>query len=378
LYGILQLDIITRTISILENRLTLSEDRISTVIAYTRGLGEVPISNPSHAKTSAYLEFERTDRERYTQAGSTINSLNAQAVSGVKQGQGPNQGALGSQYNSKLFDDRSYDETHKSNILRNEESYLKNVLRNDLSSVRNMLRPDELFSKVVPRNDDSPLKNVPQQGSPSRNIPRGGDWTRSSGLRDIQVEDECVREEKRQSAGENMGYYYSDNDDCEVQYVGKKSPMFPRRPMQSMQEQSLNDDEMEEQQEEQEDDVEQEQEGEEGEEEEEQDEESLREKQPIEEQGTREQEYNTASYSNEGGDVSADAGVNEEAEAEDQDEPLEVGQYADSESGDEYYTQEDEDQQADDDGEENTYDERDKLSSAATADGDSDAIVETR
>ena len=372
------MDIITRTISILENRLTLSEDRISTVIAYTRGLGEVPIFNSSHAKTSAYLEFERTDRERYTQAGSTINSLNAQAVSGMKQGQGPNQGALGSQYNSKLFDDRSYDEIQSSNILRNEESYLKNVLRNDLSSVRNMLRPDELFSKVVPRNDDSPVKNVPQQGSPSRNVPRGSDWTRSSGLRDIQVEDECVREEKRQTAGENMGYYYSDNDDCEVQYVGKKSPMFPRRPMQSMQEQSLNDDEMEEQQEEQEEDGEEEGEDE-GEEVEEQEEgESLRENQPTKEQGTRGQEHSTTSYSNEGADVSADAGANEEEEEEDQDEPLEVGQYADSESGDEYHTQEDEDQQADDDGEENTYDERDKLSTAVTADGDSDALVETR
>jgi hypothetical protein len=373
------LDIITRTISILENRLTLSEDRISTVIAYTRGLGEVPISNPSHAKTSAYLEFERTDRERYTQAGSTINNMSAQLVSGVKQGQGPNQGALGSQYNSKLFDDRSYDKIHTSNILRNEESYLKNVLRNDLSSVRNMLRPDELFSKVDPKNDDSPVKNVPQQGSPSRNVPRGGEWTRSSGLRDIQVEDECVREEKRQTAGENMGYYYSDNDDCEVQYVGKKSPLFPRRPMQSMQEQSLNDDELEEQQEEQEQEQEQEEEDYEGgeEEEEEQEEgESLRENQPIKEQGTREQEHSTASYSNEGVDVSVDAGANEEGE--DQDEPLEVGQYADSESGDEYYTQEDEDQQADDDGEENTYDERDMLSTAITADGDSDAIVETR
>lgn len=369
------MDIITRTISILENRLTLSEDRISTVIAYTRGLGEVPISNPSHAKTSAYLEFERTDRERYTQAGTTINSLNAQAVSGVKHGQGPNQGAMGSQYNSKLFDDRSYDEIHASNILRNEESYLKNVLRNDLSSVRNMLRSDELFSEGVPRNDDSPMKNVPQQGSPSRNVPKGSEWTRSSGLRDIQVEDECVPVEKRQTAGENMGYYYSDNDGFDLQYVGKKSPLHPRRPMQSMQDQSLNDDEMEEQQEQEDEDGEEE---EEQEEEEEEQEESLREKQLIKEQEISGQEHSTASYSNEGADDSAGSDVNEEAEDEDQDEPLEVGQYADSESGDEYYTQEDEDQQADDDGEEILYDERDKLSSAVTADGDSDASVETR
>ena len=39
-----QLDIITRTMSILENRLQLTEDRVSTIIAHTRGLQEVPVS----------------------------------------------------------------------------------------------------------------------------------------------------------------------------------------------------------------------------------------------------------------------------------------------------------------------------------------------
>jgi hypothetical protein len=39
-----QLDIITRTMSILENRLTLTEDRVSTIIAHTRGLQEVRVA----------------------------------------------------------------------------------------------------------------------------------------------------------------------------------------------------------------------------------------------------------------------------------------------------------------------------------------------
>ena len=43
-----QLDIVTRTMMILESRLTLTEDRVSSIIAQTRGLSaiEKPLSNP--------------------------------------------------------------------------------------------------------------------------------------------------------------------------------------------------------------------------------------------------------------------------------------------------------------------------------------------
>lgn len=344
----LQLDIITRTISILENRLTLTEDRMSTIIAYTRGLGEVPTSNPSHAKTSAYLEFERTertDRENFAPTGPTISNSNPQAASGTKH------------YNSQLFDDRSYDEIHSSNFLRNEDSFLKNVPRNDVSSIRNMLRPNEPFAKIVTRNDDSPVKNVLQHDASSpRNVAKGSGWMRSSSLREMQPEDECVREEKRQSSGENLGFYYSDNDYFDMPYVGKKSPAFPRRPVQVR---SFHDEDM----------VEEEEEGQ-------------REEQLVEEQEVGGKEHNSVSYDDK--DVDVEDEVDDEVEVEDegeddQDEPLEVGEYADSESGDEYYTQEGEDQQADDDGGvENTYEVQDKDTSAVRGDVDSDALVEAR
>ena len=50
-----QLDIITRTMSILESRLTLTEDRVSTIIAHTRGLQEVPASPLPHARTTQFV-----------------------------------------------------------------------------------------------------------------------------------------------------------------------------------------------------------------------------------------------------------------------------------------------------------------------------------
>lgn len=50
-----QLDIITRTMSILENRLQLTEDRVSTIIAHTRGLQEVPVSPKPHSKSTPYV-----------------------------------------------------------------------------------------------------------------------------------------------------------------------------------------------------------------------------------------------------------------------------------------------------------------------------------
>ena len=113
---------------------------------------------------------------------------------------------------------------------------------------------------------------------------------RSSNLRAMQQVDECVREEKRQSSGENMGYYYSDNDD--MPYVGKKSPAFPRTRsnFQTMQEQeqSFND--------------EQEEEEEVGQEEEEYEEEendkSLIDKQIAEEHEVRKEEHSSATRDN--------------------------------------------------------------------------------
>ena len=368
------MDIITRTISILENRLTLTEDRISTIIAYTRGLGEVPVSNPGHVKTSAYLEFERTDRDRFSQtaAGSTINNINVQAVNGTKQGS--NQKPQGSHYNSKLFDDRSYDEIQSSKFLRNEDSFLEN-LGNDVSSLRNILKPEERFAKIVPstRNDYSPTKNIPQHDTSSpRNVPRGSDWMHSSSLRAMQQEDECGREEKRQSSGENMGYYYSDNYD--MPYVGKKSPAFPRTRSNilTMQEQSFND-EQEQEQEEEEEVGQGEEEFEE--EEEEENEKSVRDKQITVEHEISEEVHSSATCDNKDNLENEDEYKNDEDE-DDQDEPLEVGQYADSESGDEYYTQEGEDQLADDDGEENTYEAQEKVTAVVRADGGGDALIE--
>ena len=52
---------ITRTISILDNRLTLTEDRISSLLAHSRGL---TVANPQniHASDSNMNEFENGDK----------------------------------------------------------------------------------------------------------------------------------------------------------------------------------------------------------------------------------------------------------------------------------------------------------------------------
>lgn len=56
-----QLDIITRTISILDNRLTLTEDRISNLLAHSRGLAvanaRTVVSSDNNTKLNSSSSF---------------------------------------------------------------------------------------------------------------------------------------------------------------------------------------------------------------------------------------------------------------------------------------------------------------------------------
>jgi hypothetical protein len=180
--------------SILENRLTLSEDRISTIIAHTRGLGEIPVTVPNHAKTSAYLEFERGDVQR-TRSEFASGNLNLTAVSGLTPGAATI--PSGNYSAAKIFDDRAYSEVHSRGGEESEESFGKNVPRYNESFQNNVSTNDESFSRALPPNN----------------------WMRPGALTELQKEDQYVREEKRHSGVEDMGEYYADNDGDNTQYV---------------------------------------------------------------------------------------------------------------------------------------------------------------
>lgn len=181
--------------SILENRLTLSEDRISTIIAHTRGLGEIPVTVANHAKTSAYLEFERGDAQRNRSEFASGN-LNLTAVSGLT----PVVGTIpsGNYSAAKIFDDRTYSEVHSRGGEESEESFTKNVTRYNESFQNNVSTNDESFSRIAPSTNS---------------------WMRPGALAELQEEDQYVREEKRHGGVENMGEYYADNDGDNTQYV---------------------------------------------------------------------------------------------------------------------------------------------------------------
>lgn len=182
--------------SILENRLTLSEDRISTIIAHTRGLGEIPVAIPSHAKTSAYLEYEQGDAQRLNRSEFTSGNLNLTAVSGLT----PSAANIpaGNYSVTKIFDDRTYNEVHSRGGIECEDSFARNVPRFNESFQNNVSANDESFSRVAPSTNS---------------------WMRPSALTELQKEDQYVREEKRLSGVEDMGEYYADNDGDNSQYV---------------------------------------------------------------------------------------------------------------------------------------------------------------
>lgn len=120
--------------SIMENRLTLTEDRISTIIAHTRGLGEIPVTLPSHTKTSMYAECEEThDRYLRTAPGHSTGNMNITAISGLTQGPSIFQNQ------NKLFDDRSYDDLSASNV-RSQQQYQNISLKSN-----NWMRPNTLL-----------------------------------------------------------------------------------------------------------------------------------------------------------------------------------------------------------------------------------------
>ena len=149
--------------SIMENRLTLTEDRISTIIAHTRGLGEIPVTLPSHTKTSMYAECEKMS-DMYSRAtlGPPSGNINVTAISGLTQGQSMFQNQ------SQLFDDRSYDDLNKSNI-----------------------RSQQQFQNMSLKSND---------------------WMRPNALQELQANDEYMRESKR----------YSDETGSDYGEEGKK------------------------------------------------------------------------------------------------------------------------------------------------------------
>ena len=182
--------------SILENRLTLSEDRISTIIAHTRGLGEIPVTVPNHAKTSAYLEYERGDAHLMNRSEFASGNLNLTAVSGLTPGAANI--PAGNYSSTKIFDDRAYSQVHSRGVEENEESFVKNVTRYSESFQNNVSTNDESFSRSVPPTNS---------------------WMRPGALTELQKEDQYEREEKRHAGVQDMGEYYADNDGDNTQYV---------------------------------------------------------------------------------------------------------------------------------------------------------------
>ena len=148
--------------AILENRLTLTEDRIATVIAHTRGLGEIPVTSPSRLKTTMYSECTDTP-EKYLRSpgGFPTGNMNMTSVSAITQGQSMYQSQGQGLGQGQLFDDRSYDDLNISNA-RNQSKVNMNVKSNS--------------------------------------------WMNPNALQELQDNDEYVREGKRHSADTGSDY----------------------------------------------------------------------------------------------------------------------------------------------------------------------------
>ena len=171
----------------MENRLTLTEDRMSTIIAHTRGLGEIPVTLPSHAKTSMYAECEKMpDMYLRTTVGPPSGNMNVTAISGLTQGQSMFQNQ------SQLFDDRSYDDLSKSNI-----------------------RTQQQFQNMSLKTND---------------------WMRPSTLQELQANDEYMRESKR----------YSDETGSDYGEEGKKGRIDCREEGEEEEDEDIDEDEDEE------------------------------------------------------------------------------------------------------------------------------------
>jgi hypothetical protein len=74
----LQLDIITRTMSILDHRLTLTEDRLSGLVAHQRGLSSVQAHTVSSHRQQqvapASYSYGEDDEESYGEEGEGASS----------------------------------------------------------------------------------------------------------------------------------------------------------------------------------------------------------------------------------------------------------------------------------------------------------------